>query len=259
GWAAGQHVRLRILSFGVGWFGWAEAHPFTIANAASNSSNGLTLICKNAGDWTSGLYNMASGGLKDGHRTAYVLVEGPYGGPGNTVFASFSGVMLVLGGSGITFGTSVLEDIVAKSLRGDSRVLCLHFIWVVQHPSASTSFLSSFAELVRLASTVPDLQLSISVFYTRGSGDSSFTLPPNLPSNIQIQSGRPDLRMELDQLINSTQVSIDASSTPSHGVVLAGCGPKSLISSVFAAKAATSGENQKAVGGLELHSEVFGW
>ncbi|KAG9083102.1 hypothetical protein FRC06_004699 [Ceratobasidium sp. 370] len=197
---------------------------------------------------------MASGGSKENHRTTYVLVEGPYGGPGNTVFTSFSGVMLVLGGSGVTFGTSVLEDLVARSLRGDSRVLCLHLIWVVQHPSASASFLPSFTELVGRASMVPDLQLSISVFYTRGSGES-FVPPANLPSNIQIQSGRPDLRKELDQLINSTQTSIDASSSSRNGVILAGCGPKSLISSVSAAKSRTSNEGQKAVGGLELHTE----
>ncbi|KAG8742378.1 hypothetical protein FRC10_001600 [Ceratobasidium sp. 414] len=240
GWAAGQHVRLRVLSFGVGWLGWTEAHPFTIANAASNSPDELTLICKIAGDWTSGLYKMASGGSKGDHRAAYVLVDGPYGGPGNTMFTSFSGVMLVLGGSGITFGTSVLEDIVAKSIRGDS--------------PASVSFLSSFTELVQRATIVPDLQLSISVFYTRGSGEP-FVLPANLPSNIQIQSGRPDFRKELDQLISSTQVSIDAGSSSRNGVIMAGCGPKSLIASVFATKTGTSDESQKAVGGLELHTE----
>lgn len=50
------------------------------------------------------------------------------------MFASFSGIMLVLGGSGITFGTSVLEDMVAKKLSGAARAMCINFVWVVQQP-----------------------------------------------------------------------------------------------------------------------------
>lgn len=50
------------------------------------------------------------------------------------MFASFSGIMLVLGGSGITFGTSVLEDMVAKRLVGAARATCINFVWVVQQP-----------------------------------------------------------------------------------------------------------------------------
>lgn len=34
GWRAGQHVRLRVLSRGLGLFGWAECHPFTIASVS---------------------------------------------------------------------------------------------------------------------------------------------------------------------------------------------------------------------------------
>ncbi|KAG8719811.1 hypothetical protein FRC09_010590 [Ceratobasidium sp. 395] len=254
GWTAGQHVRIRVLSFGVGLFGWTEAHPFTIANSGNGSTEGITLICKNAGDWTSGLYKMASGDSKDQYRITYVLVEGPYGGSGNTMFNSFSGAMLVLGGSGITFGTSVLEELVTKSLSGDSRVLCIQFIWVVQHPSASASFMSSFTQLIQRTERVPNLQLSISVFCTRGSGEQ-FDLPPNLPSNIQVKSGRPNLGNELNQLISSTQSSISASTSKGSGVILAACGPKSLISSTLEAKAGIPDEVQKAVGGLELHNE----
>ncbi len=32
GWRAGQHVRLRVLSTAMGWAGWLEVHPFTIAS-----------------------------------------------------------------------------------------------------------------------------------------------------------------------------------------------------------------------------------
>ncbi|QRV98391.1 Ferric reductase like transmembrane component [Ceratobasidium sp. AG-Ba] len=259
GWIAGQHVRLRVLSFGVGLFGWTEAHPFTIANASNDASGGLSLVCKRAGDWTSGLYRMASDKSKEGdHRSVYVLVEGPYGGPGNTVIPSFSGVMLVLGGSGITFGTSILEDIVAKSLNGTARTLCVNFVWVVQHPSAADPYLSSFAEIVQRAAALPNLNLTLSVFYTRGA-DKAFALRTRLPPNIQIRSGRPDLGKELEEVLRVTRMSISSTRASKSGVILAGCGPEGLISNIYTAKAEASTKAQGDVGGLELHTETFGW
>src|SRR5271168_3927898 len=50
GWRAGQHVRLRVLSSGMGWVGWAEVHPFTIASVG-RGQEGVVLICKKRGTW----------------------------------------------------------------------------------------------------------------------------------------------------------------------------------------------------------------
>ncbi|CAE6503102.1 unnamed protein product [Rhizoctonia solani] len=283
GWVAGQHVRIRVLSFGVGLFGWAECHPFTIANSPSDVPEGLTLVCKRAGDWTSALYRMANTkSNSEEHRSAYVLIEGPYGkfehfgrasrcvercltplvpflgGPGNALFASFSGVMLVLGGSGITFGTSVLEDIIAKKASGAARAMCINFVWAVQHPSAADPYLSTFAEIVQRAADIPDLRVSVSVFYTRGT-DNAYSLRTRLPPNIQIKSGRPDLQDELSSVLDRTQHAISMHQSSKNGVILAACGPGQLVSSVYAAKANASPEAQRLVGGLELHTETFGW
>lgn len=35
GWTAGQHVRIRVLSFGLGLFRWTECHPFTVSPQAA--------------------------------------------------------------------------------------------------------------------------------------------------------------------------------------------------------------------------------
>ena len=83
GWRAGQHVRLRVISFKMGWFGWAEVHPFTIASVAESGPEGMVLMCKRAGGWTRKLYEIAKlggyeGGSVDG-REVRVVVEGPYG------------------------------------------------------------------------------------------------------------------------------------------------------------------------------------
>lgn len=37
GWRAGQHVQIRILSGAMGWFGWAESHPFSIVSVSKAS------------------------------------------------------------------------------------------------------------------------------------------------------------------------------------------------------------------------------
>jgi len=83
GWRPGQHVRIRVLSSAMGWFGWAEAHPFTIASVAK-TPEGLVLMCKKAGGWTGKLYEMAKVagyGREDGgvSRSVLVMLEGPYG------------------------------------------------------------------------------------------------------------------------------------------------------------------------------------
>ena len=135
GWRPGQHVRLRILSTDLGLFGWAEIHPFTIASVSGDS---LTLMVRKAGDWTNGLYNMAtksdaiySGGW-GAEKKAKVWIEGPYGGVGNTMMDSYSGAVFVVGGSGITFALASITDLVQKDVQGLSRLKVIHLIWSVQ-------------------------------------------------------------------------------------------------------------------------------
>ena len=90
GWRAGQHVRIRVLSTSLGWFGWMEPHPFTIASAPAAEGGhigeqGLVLICKNAGGWTNRLYDMAKAsqptesGARNASRAVIIQIEGPYG------------------------------------------------------------------------------------------------------------------------------------------------------------------------------------
>ena len=135
GWRPGQHVRLRVLSTGLGILGWAEVHPFTIASV---SGDGLTLMVKKAGDWTNKLYDMATksdtlySGDAGKEMQAKVWIEGPYGGVGNTMMDSYSGAVFVVGGSGITFALPAITDLVQKDARGLSRLKVIHLIWCVQ-------------------------------------------------------------------------------------------------------------------------------
>ncbi|KDR70244.1 hypothetical protein GALMADRAFT_214680 [Galerina marginata CBS 339.88] len=166
GWRAGQHIRLRVCSFGMGWGGWAEVHPFTIASV-SRGPEGMVLMCKRAGGWTRKLYEMAKmGGYTEGGvgREVRVVVEGPYGGPGHTIYASFSAAVFVAGGSGITYALSVIQDLVQKDLRGESRVKVIELVWSVTDPACLAPLLPTFTALIQQSVFTP---VRISVFYTR--------------------------------------------------------------------------------------------
>lgn len=83
GWRAGQHVRLRLLSTAMGFWGMTEVHPFTIASV-SKTEEGLVLLCKKAGRWTTRMYQIASTSVygnqgRELGRSVKVMVEGPYG------------------------------------------------------------------------------------------------------------------------------------------------------------------------------------
>jgi hypothetical protein len=168
GWRAGQHVRLRVVSGA--WFGWwttwlfDRGRPFTIA-AGSNSA-GMMLSIKVQGSWTRRLLDM-SGEAADARpkerfadtergrgpsREVRVIVEGPYGkhkssaasnganaiyhpdGPGYTLYSAYSGVVLVAGGSGISYVLGVLDDLLQKHASGRSRVRVIEVIWSVMDP-----------------------------------------------------------------------------------------------------------------------------
>ena len=46
GWRAGQHVRVKVLAAGMGWWGWAESHPFTIASCADGGGEGEGVVAE---------------------------------------------------------------------------------------------------------------------------------------------------------------------------------------------------------------------
>lgn len=83
GWRTGQHIRLRVLSTAMGLWGMTEVHPFTIASV-SKTEEGLVLLCKKSGRWTSKMYEIASSSAygeqgQEVGKSFKVMVEGPYG------------------------------------------------------------------------------------------------------------------------------------------------------------------------------------
>ena len=151
GWRAGQHVRIRVLEKELGGrtkLGMLECHPFTICSVSdSPSGENLTLMCKKTGAWTNNLFDFARGmeygsfSSNDNRaekasepRDVRLLIEGPYGGPNHTIYTSFSGALVVAGGSGITYALGVVQDLLQKDREGRSRLKCVELVWSVQDP-----------------------------------------------------------------------------------------------------------------------------
>ncbi|KAF8452850.1 hypothetical protein L210DRAFT_2059386 [Boletus edulis BED1] len=251
GWRAGQHVRLRVLSTAMGLLGMVEVHPFTIASV-SETEEGLVLLCKKTGKWTTKMYEMASTSAygeqgQEVGRKIKVIVEGPYGGVCNTVIPSYSGAMFVVGGSGLTFALSAVQDLVRSG--ESSSVTDIDVIWCIADPASLTPMIPLFTALLSQSAAA---RLRIKVFYTRAPTKSFDGL--YLPPGITLVPGRPAFAKHLESLVHTT-----LSGGGCSGVFVGVCGPVSLARNVCETVRCFDPKLKRAVGGVELHEEVFGW
>ena len=68
-----------MLSRRMGWLGWRDLHPFTIA-AAPDTPDNLVLMVKRSGTWADKLFKLASSGdAKEAPQKVWAWIEGPYG------------------------------------------------------------------------------------------------------------------------------------------------------------------------------------
>ncbi|KAJ7182699.1 hypothetical protein C8R43DRAFT_10173 [Mycena crocata] len=262
GWRAGQHVRLRVLSGAMGLTGWAESHPFTIASV-SGGAEGLVLMVKKSGDWTTKLFDFAkTGGYMDAGvgRNINIVLEGPYGGPGHAMFNSYSGVVFVIGGSGISFAMAAIEDLIDKDLRGHSRVKIIELFWTIQDPAALLPLYPLFNNFIAKSVFT---RVRISVFYTRAPiGKFPFADSAFPTTDLSLSPGRPRLANMLENSISRT-VKLGAGGRGKDeeritGMLVAVCGPTGLADGVAEAISQIEPIRRDQVGGVEVHEETFG-
>ncbi|KAJ6551429.1 hypothetical protein B0H19DRAFT_1211163 [Mycena capillaripes] len=261
GWRAGQHVRLRVLSSALGVTGWAESHPFTIASV-SGGAEGLVLMVKKSGDWTTKLFDFAKcpGHAEAGvGRNVNIVLEGPYGGPGHAMFNSYSAAVFVCGGSGISFALATIQDLIEKDLRGQSRVKIIELIWTVQDPATLLPLYPLFNNMIAQSVFT---RVRISVFYTRAPiGKFPFAESAFPTTNLTLSPGRPRLTNMLENSISRT-VKLGAGNKDEEritGMLVAVCGPTSLADGVAEAISQIEPLRRDQVGGVEVHEEVFGF
>ncbi|KAL1413752.1 hypothetical protein Q8F55_001534 [Vanrija albida] len=204
GWRAGQHVRVRVPALGLRNF--LHSHPFTIASAPDTA--GLVLLCAAAGDWTKELRALAQTGDSEDKsdvgtykHDVGVLIEGPYGGPGNTLPASFTSIVLFAGGSGLSYAMGMAHDLVERSRTGAIAARTIDLVWSVRAEGTARPLIPTLAALVddaqawedkiqreaaRGGQTMRAPALRIHVYVTRPEGE--LTLVPSRFAASQSQS-----------------------------------------------------------------------
>ncbi|KAG8876946.1 hypothetical protein FRB98_006957 [Tulasnella sp. 332] len=289
GWIAGQHVRLRVF-IGSRIF---ESHPLSICNAppsittlsSSNDdrirSGGMMLAVKNCGDWSAGLNALARSELPedwtyeplleegvDGtseekkERRVGVMIDGPYGGS-SVDFGQCENVLMISGGSGVTFTLGLLDDLVGRIVKerrnGVSgggalmRTRRVRFVWCIKSYACILWFAKQFSTLSLLASDPSlQLQLSFKLFVTCPCTPRESEIP--LIHNVEVTQTKVNIADVLSGFIDHLLLD-GVGMGGSLGVTASG--PESLTKAARNAVAGIRVAQVRSLGGVELHTEAY--
>ena len=195
---------------------------------------------------------------------------------------------MIIGGSGITFALSTIQDLVQKGLRGDSRVKVIELLWMVQSPGSYLFFCLKSCCL-RIPDTIAPLlplltsfmnscsYLNITIHYTRpytpqieqkGGGSGSTSGPDESQVDLSEHRiveypGRPGQRhlvKTMEQAISraTNDVGHAARSSAqdiSTGMLVGVCGPQGISKDVVSAVSSVNSKMKAQIGGVEVHLE----
>ncbi|KAG8935915.1 hypothetical protein FRC02_005670 [Tulasnella sp. 418] len=299
GWIAGQHVKLRVFFEGrlleSHPLSILNAPPsISSLKTTSLKEGGMILAARAAGDWSKAINILARSELPEdcgqlmthyvdedpdmmelgtlsaatdssrvaiAERRVSVMIDGPYGGS-SIDFASCENVLMIAGGSGITFTLGILDDLVgrirlARSGSGNAprqdmiNTRHITFIWCLRSKGHISWFSRYFQKIGQVAS---DTSLDILVrfrFYITCPCDPAAI--PNIP-NMTILESKPDISQCLsDFLVDDHLVSPIGGS----GVGVVASGPERLTTDTRNAVAKIGPSLARRVGGIELHTEAY--
>ncbi|OWZ45379.1 ferric reductase transmembrane component 4 [Cryptococcus neoformans c8] len=124
-WKAGQHAFISAPSVSASPH---ESHPFSIANIPTENSNEAIFLIRIHSGFTKRLRTALESEVST---NIPLYLEGPYGYPHS--LDSYSTVLLIAGGTGVTFTSGHFLQILANSLKGKSAVKKLHLVWHIRH------------------------------------------------------------------------------------------------------------------------------
>ncbi|KAH9894984.1 ferric reductase NAD binding domain-containing protein [Cubamyces lactineus] len=252
-WSAGQHFFIRFLDLGVHA---ATSHPFTVATLSGGSTSEdsvctMELYVKVHGGITKRLATLCQGG---GLRSSRVLLDGPYGGvEGN--LKVYDRVLLLAGGSGITFVVPLLLDIVRNSVK-DSSQMCrnVHLVWAVRTPCTLTWFEDVLSAAAKGASEGFSVRISYyitGISATTTDETSSTSEKSGLEQAITKDYGRPVLRDIVSGFCEEAGT-----------VGIAACGPESFnfdVGNAVSECELAIARGRARCSEIYLHQESYSW
>ncbi|KIM21864.1 hypothetical protein M408DRAFT_18293 [Serendipita vermifera MAFF 305830] len=259
-WSPGMHIFIRFLH--VRPF---ESHPFTIASipaSTDSEQNEMVFVIRPEGGFTRVLAEVAA--TVSPERKFPVILDGPYGDEGHNSLRAYNHVLLLAGGTGITFIAPLLADLVRAIKQKDGPCKKVDLVWAVKNYDAVKNFESEFLEMSRDAG-VAGGTVTLRVHVTGDAGDEEkhADTPSSEKGSVseEVDSssltitravGRPDIRSIIAQ----------KGSHCSGQVGVAVCGPLSLMTD---ASNAVSNVQLDILRGrascteMYLRSETFGW
>ncbi|TFK50651.1 iron reductase [Heliocybe sulcata] len=278
GWQPGQHLRLRVFQSSHIF----ESHPLTIATAPPSttclSAPGLVVGARAVGDWSNSLHQYAHQQLE---RLALqneksveeplgapvqVMLDGPYGGC-SVDLGRYESVLLVAGGSGVTFSLSVLDDIVGRCCRlgrrGGEKTRRIEFAWCIRSFGCIQWFASQLTEIAKTCAGT-SLDLHVSIFVTCLCDPEAV---PDIPNSV-VTIHRPSVHALLSDLVTppssspSSDDEVDVKNKLSWvglggGVAVCASGPETMTREAANAVARISASKGVELGGVSLHTELF--
>ncbi|GMK58899.1 hypothetical protein CspeluHIS016_0603410 [Cutaneotrichosporon spelunceum] len=181
-WEPGQSLLLTLPELSK-----VQAHPFTISN---NDPKEIVVLVKSRKGLTRKLYNVVRERLESSmrasdkqvdHRVAPVyvraLVDGPMGSAGRVRWGDFASVLLVCGGTGVTFGLAILDHVCQMIRRGDfkSKTRRVRFLWVAREYAEIAWAASALCRARQMVPSSTQLQVDIYVTNAEPQGYSSTT------------------------------------------------------------------------------------
>ncbi|KAL0062973.1 hypothetical protein AAF712_010104 [Marasmius tenuissimus] len=238
-WRPGQHYFFHFLT--VQPF---QSHPFTIASIPSlegDEPQELVVLIRQANGLTKKLAKYLA---KHDAKSIPVLPDGPFGGLGHDI-SIYDHVLLVAGGTGVTFVVPVLQDLIRKSI---------HVLWSVRDEE-SLSWMIKDIEAAAAKALYASVTIQLHVTGRRRNSASDSDRESRDDSKATGNSKYHFGRADVPSIVR-------AAGADSRTVGIAACGPETLTYDVR--NAVTSLQRDIALGKagrseVYLHTEDYAW
>ncbi|WWC95890.1 hypothetical protein V866_002757 [Kwoniella sp. B9012] len=171
-WKAGQHAFISAPSIsGLPH----ESHPFSIANVPTEMTNEAYFLVRVHSGFTKRLRTSLSSDLTT---NIPLYIEGPYGYPHS--LDSYSTVLLLAGGTGVTFVLGHFLQILQNLRKGKSAVKKLHLVWHIRHSEDIEWIAPLLNQGIQDSLEVQsDIEITIDIYVTK-THSSDEPWPPEL-------------------------------------------------------------------------------
>jgi len=183
------------------------------------------------------------------------MLDGPYGGP-SIDCADYETVLLIAGGSGITFTLALLDDLVGRVVRlgrcRGERTKRIEFAWCIRGFGNISWFAPQLQDIATMAAN-SSIDLNISIFVTCLCDPEAV---PRIPNSI-VTVGKPTVQKIIQPVLNCDDVEKGVSSGVGGGLAVAVSGPESLSTEARNAIASMTMSQRRRFGKVDIHTEVF--